>query len=356
MRWLALLAALLAAPAMAADKIVAMAGIIDDIDPRVLDDFTIATGIAVAYDGFDTPAALETRVQAGKSGFDLVVLSGPALQRQSGMLQKLDKSKLPNLAGLWPAVAGWQGASDPGLTLGASYQWYATGLAFDVARARERLGEAGVASWDVLFRPEILRKFNDCGVEMLDSVEDLMPVALASLKLAPGVVTPDSVRRAMEHLGRLRPQVARYSVSGHVAALVNGDACLAVSWTGEALQARNRARASKGGPEIGFAIPREGAPANLEIMAIPRDASHAAAALMLIDYLLRPDIAARNSTRTGLASAVLAAKALLAPDIAGDAAVYPDDALMKRLYAVPSPDAAMQKLMAREWLRAKTGK
>ena len=353
---LAILAVLLAGPATAANRSLTMAGIADDIDPRVLDDFSAVTGIAVFYDGYDTPALVEARVQTGMSGYDLAILSGPAVQRQAAGLQKIDKARVPGLAGLWPAVVSWQVVFDPGQAYGVPYQWYTTGIAFDVARARERLGEAGVTSWDVLFRLETLKKFTDCGVDVLDSAEDMMPVALAALKLNPAGTSAENVRRAMDFLARLRSQVGKFTAADFTGALVNGDACLAVGWTGEALQARSRAKASKGGPEIGYAIPREGTLASVEMLAIPKDAPHAADAHLLIDFLLKPENAARNSIRTGLASSVLAAKAFLPPEIAGDAGVYPDEAQMKRLYAAPAPDAATQKLLAREWQRVKTGK
>lgn len=145
------------------------------VAPGVLEQFTKETGIKVVYDTFDANETLETRLLAGKSGYDVVVPTAYFLQRQiaANVFQKLDKSKLPNLANAWPEVTKRLAVYDPGNTFAANYMWGTTGIGYNVAKLREILGsdqkvEAAMKSWSIVFKPENLAKFKDCGVQMLD--------------------------------------------------------------------------------------------------------------------------------------------------------------------------------------------
>ena len=363
--WMAgwLMAALCAGTALAQDKPVPEKTVnvynwSDYIDTRVLEDFTRETGIKVVYDTYDSNEVLETKLLAGKTGYDVVVPSATFLQRQiqAGVYQKLDKSKLPNAKGLWPEVAARLAIYDPGNQYAVNYMWYTTGLAYNVAKAKDRLGGATPDSWDQVFKPENLKKFSDCGVYVLDSPEDLLTSALNYMKLNPDSKNPAEIRRAAELVGRMRPLVKKFHSSEYINALANGDICLAVAWAGDSFQARNRAREAGNGIEIGYAIPKEGALMSLDNLAIPKDAPHPAEAYAFIDFLLRPEIAARNSSITSFANGVLAAKPLVDKDVLDNKAIYPDEETMKRLFTVTTYDQAVQKVVTREWTRVKTGK
>src|SRR5919201_5685488 len=151
------------------------------IAPGVLEDFTKETGIKVVYGTFDANETLETRLLAGKSGYDVVVPTGYFLQRQitAKVFLKLDKSKLPNLANAWPVVTKQLATYDPGNNYAANYMWGTTGIGYNVKTAGKILGpDARIDSWDIVFKPENLAKFKDCGVHMLDSADDILPAAL----------------------------------------------------------------------------------------------------------------------------------------------------------------------------------
>ena len=156
----------------------------DYIDPTVLEEFTKETGIKVKYDTFDSNDVLETKLLAGKSGYDVVVPTAYFLERQiqAGVFQKLDKSKLPNLAHAWDEITRRLAAHDPGNQYAVNYMWGTTGIGFNVKKAREILGDAGkIDSWDIMFKPENLAKFKDCGVHMLDTPDDTLSAALKYL-------------------------------------------------------------------------------------------------------------------------------------------------------------------------------
>ena len=160
----------------------------DYIDPAVLKDFTRETGIEVTYDTFDANEILETKLLAGKSGYDVVVPTAYFLERQikAGVFHKLDKSKLPNFANVWPDIAKRLAAYDPGNQYAVNYMWGTTGIGYNVNKARDILGpDFKIDSWDLVFNADNLAKFKDCGVYMLDSSDDIFPAALNYLQ-TPG--------------------------------------------------------------------------------------------------------------------------------------------------------------------------
>jgi putrescine transport system substrate-binding protein len=330
----------------------------DYFDPHVLEDFTKETGIKVVYDTYDSDAALETRLMLGRSGYDVVVPSGPVLQRSiaAGLLQRLDTSRLPNAENLSPDIMARLAVDDPGNQYAVNYVWFTAGIAFDADKARERLGGAPLDSWDIIFRPDLLKKFTDCGVYVLDDGPDLFAIALNYLKFDPNTRNLAELRRAADLLNGLRRNVKKFQSSEDINALANGDICLAVGWSGDAALARNRAREADNGIDIGYDIPHEGTVIALDNLAIPWDAPHVEEAYEFINFLLRRDIAARNTNAIGFASGVADAEASVAPAIANDKTVYADAETMKHLFAVKDRDQATQKFIAREWTLITTGK
>lgn len=345
-------------PAFAQQRIVNLYSWGDYFDPEALEDFTRETGVKVVYDAYASDQDLETRLRAGKTGYDVVVTPGALLQRQiaGGLLQRLDKSKLPNRLNLWPEVMARLAVYDPGNQYALPYMWFTTGIAYDVEKAKERLGEAPINSWDVIFRPEFLKKFADCGIYVLDGPEQLFPAALRYLRLNPDAKSQSDLKRAADLLSGMRRYVKKFHSSEYVDALADGDICLAVGWTGDSLQARNRAREADNGIEIDYVIPKEGTLMSLDNLVIPKDAPHLEEAYAFIDFLLRPEIAARNTNATKYANGVLASKPSINKDILDNAAIYPPAAVMNKLFAAPSFDAATRKFIDREWIRIETGK
>lgn len=345
------------APASGAERILNIFNWSDYIDPSVLEDFTRETGIKVIYDTYDSNEMLETRLLAGDTGYDIVVPSATFLQRQiaAGVLQPIDRSKLSNAKNIWPEIDAKLARFDPGNRHAINYMWYTTGVAYNVAKINERLRKP-ITSWEQALKPEWLKKLADCGVYMLDSPEDMIAIALNFLKLDPNSKSPQDLRKAADLLGSLRRYVKKFHSSEYINALANGDICLAVGWAGDSLQARNRAREAGSDVDIAYVIPSEGTLMSLDNLAIPKDAPHLAEAYLFIDYLLRPDVAARNTKATGFANGVAASRPLIDKAILDDPSIYPNEAVMRRLFTVAPPDQAQQKLITRLWTTAKTGR
>jgi putrescine transport system substrate-binding protein len=327
--------------------------------PGVLEDFTKETGIKVVYDTFDANETLETRLLAGKSGYDVVVPTAYFLQRQikANIFQKLDRSKLPNLVNAWPFVTQQLAIYDPGNQYAANYMWGTTGIGYNVKMVEKILGPgAKVDSWDAVFKPENLAKFRDCGIHMLDSADDIFPAALSYLRLDPNSTKQADLERAADLVTKIRPLVRKFHSSEYLSALATGEICLVVGWSGDIMQARARAADAKNGIEIGYAIPKEGAQMFFDNLAIPADAKNVTEAYELINYLYRPEVAARNSDFLSYANGNLASQKLVDPKILGDKNIYPDDATLKKLFVITARDPATQRVINRLWTRVKTGR
>jgi len=348
-----------ASAAAAQDRVVNVYNWSDYIDPKVLDDFTRETGIAVRYDTFDSNETLETKLLAGRSGYDVVVPTAYFLERQikAGIFLKLDKSRLPNLRNVWPEIAQRLAAYDPGNEHAVNYMWGTTGIGYNVAAMHARLGpEATIDSWDVVFKPELLAKFKDCGVHMLDSADDIIPAALHYLGIDPNSVDPRDLEKAAALLARIRPSVRKFHSSEYLNALASGEICLVVGWSGDIKQAQKRAAEAKNGITIAYAIPKEGAQMWFDNFAIPRDAPHVAEAYAFINYMLKPEVAARNTNLISYANGNLASQKFIARSVLEDRSIYPDEATMQRLYTVGARDQKAQRLINRLWTRIKTGR
>jgi putrescine transport system substrate-binding protein len=345
------------AAAPAAERLVNFFNWSDYIDPSVLTDFTAQTGIRVQYDTFDSNDILETKLLAGKSGYDVVVPTAYFLQRQikAGVFQKLDKSKLPNLVNAWDDVARRLAVYDPGNQYAVNYMWGTVGIGYNVATARAVLGGQPVDSWDVVFKPELIAKFKDCGVYMLDSSDDVFSAALHYLHLDPNTTRPADLEQAADLLTKVRPYVRKFHSSEYLNALATGDICLVLGFSGDVKQAQKRAAEAKNGVEIGYAIPRESAQLWFDNLAIPKDAKNVAAAHALIDYLLKPEVAARNSNFIAYANGNGASRAFVDPAVLNDRGIYPDADMMARLYTISAHDQKTQRLMNRLWTKVKTG-
>ena len=329
------------------------------VAPGVLEDFTKETGIKVVYDTFDANETLETRLLAGKSGYDLVVPTGYFLQRQIGasIFQKLDKTKLPNLANAWPVVSQQLAIYDPGNAYGANYMWGTTGIGYNIKAIQKILGPgATIDSWDIVFKPENLAKFKDCGVHMLDSADDILPAALSYLGLDPNSSKQTELEKAADLVATIRPSVRKFHSSEYLSALATGEICFVVGWSGDIMQARARAAEAKSGIEIGYAIPKEGAQMFFDNLSIPTDAKNVAEAHELINYLWRPEVAAKNTDFLSYANGNLASQRLIDPKILADKMIYPDETMLKKLFVISARDQATQSIVNRLWTRVKTGR
>ncbi|GAB4357197.1 MAG: polyamine ABC transporter substrate-binding protein [Oricola sp.] len=350
--------AAMALPAGAQDRVVNIYNWSDYIDESILEDFTAETGIKVVYDVFDSNEVLETKLLAGSTGYDIVVPTGTFLANQikAGVFQKLDKSKLPNLKNMDPAIMERLEKYDPGNQYAINYMWGTTGIGINVDMVTERLGQdAELNTWDLVFDPEIAAKLQDCGIFELDAPTEMIPAALNYLGMDPDLKDQESIDKAKELLLKVRPYVRKYHSSEYINALANGDICLAVGWSGDVLQARDRAAEADAGVNVEYIIPKEGALMWFDNMAIPSDAKHVEEAHEFLNYIMRPEVMAKASNYVYYANGNAASKEFLNEDVIGDPAIYPDEETIARLYTVSPDDARAKRILNRAWTEVKSG-
>ncbi|TIN09559.1 polyamine ABC transporter substrate-binding protein [Mesorhizobium sp.] len=343
--------------AHAQDRVVNVYNWSDYIDSSIIEDFTKETGIKVTYDTFDSNELLETKLLAGGSGYDVVVPTANFLARQiqAGVFQKLDKSKLPNISNMWDVVSERTTKYDPGNEYSINYMWGTVGLGYNVKKAQEALGTDKIDSWDVFFNPEKLAKLKDCGVYVLDSPSDILPNAFKYLGIDPETTSLDDFAKAEEVMLNIRPYIRKFHSSEYINALANGDICLAVGWSGDVFQARDRATEANQGVEIAYSVPKEGAEMWFDQMAIPADAPHVAEAHEFLNYIMKPEVIAKASNYVFYANGNKASQQFINKEILEDPAIYPDEATLAKLFTIAPYDSKTQRVVTRTWTRIVTG-
>jgi len=353
-----------AAPAVAApaepdaEKILHVYNWSDYIDESVIDEFEKETGIDVRYDVFDSNEVLETKLLAGTTGYDIVVPSASFLERQikAGVFQPLDKSKLPNLKNMDPEISSRIALHDPGNTYAVNYLWGTSGVGYNVDMIASRMPDAPVDSWRMFYDPAVVSKFADCGVAILDAPSEVVGTVLIYLGRDPNSEKPEDLQAAEDVLMKIRGSVRYVNSSKYIEDLANGEICLALGWVGDVLQARDRADEAGKGLTIRYNIPKEGAIMFFDMLAIPKDAKHPMNAHLFIDYLMRPEVAARNSSYVNFASSNEASYPLVSEDVRNDPSIYPTPEVKAKLVPDLAESPEFTRQLTRSWTRFKTGK
>lgn len=357
--WLAAAAAALLTmgAAQAQEKVVKVYNWSDYIDPDVLTAFTEKTGIKVVYDVYDSNDVLETKLLAGNTGYDLVVPTAYFLARQiqAGIFQALDKSKLPNWSGLDPKLMGQAAQFDPGNEHAMIYMWGTTGLAYNVDKIKERMPDAPLDSWRMLFDPAVASKFADCGIMVLDSGDDVLPSALQYLGEDPNSKDPKVLEKGAEVVQKIRPYIRKFHSSENINALANGDICMTLIFSGDAGIARTRAEEAKNGVNIDYVIPKEGAQLWFDMMAMPADAPDPDNAYAFMNFILQPEMMAKTSNFVTYPNAVPASLPLINDDVKGDPSLFPPEELRSKLFVVTPYDQKVQRVVTRLWTKIVTG-
>lgn len=354
---LALTANLLLSSAAFASSTVHVYNWSDYISKPVLADFTAKTQTQVLYDVFDSNEALEGKLLAGRSGYDVVVPSDHFLARQiqAGAFAKLDRSLLPNWDNLDPQLMQQVAVNDPGNQYAVPYLWGTNGIGYNVDKVKQVLGVDKIDSWGMLFEPENIKKLTQCGVAFLDSADEMIPAVLNYLGKDPNSHEPADIKLAEQKLLAVRPYVTYFHSSKYISDLANGNICVAAGFSGDVLQAASRAEEAGKGIKIAYSIPKEGGNLWFDMLAIPTDASNVKEAHALINYLLTPEAVAKVSDYVGYANPNAKAGPFMDESVRDNPSVYPPQDVLKRLYVQEAHPRAVQRLMTRSWTKIKSG-
>lgn len=330
----------------------------DYIGEQTLDDFREQHGIRVVYDVFDSNETLEGKLLAGRSGYDVVVPSDHFLARQvqAGVFQKLDRSKLPNWGNLEEHLMKQIAVNDPGNQYAVPYLWGTNGIGYNVDKVKEVLGVDVIDSWAVLFEPENMEKLSTCGVAFLDAADEMLPAALNYMGLDPNSTNAKDYDAVVEKLSKIRPYVTYFHSSKYVTDLANGDICVAAGFSGDVLQAADRAEEAGNGVNIAYSIPQEGGNLWFDVLAIPADAGNVDEAHAFINYLLEPEVIAGISDYVGYANPNKYADELMDEEVRNDPGVYPAQEVLDNLFISKPLPASAQRVKTRAWTRFKSGR
>ena len=326
------------------------------IPQDVLDGFTKETGITVNFETYASNEELLSKLVAGGGNYDLVQPSEYAaeLMIRRKMLAPLDRAKLTNLKNIGAEFMGL--VHDPEDKYTVPYMWGTTGLTVNLDMVKERAPDAPVDTMDIIFKPELISKLADCGINILESPSDAIPMALAYLGRDPNSESVEDLEAAVKLYEPIRQYIKTFDAANYLNALPNSELCVSMTWSGD--YATSKARAKEAGLNLNLAynVPKSGAGLWVDVWAIPKDAPHPEAATAFINYMMDPEVAAKCVNYTNYASGVgEAARKFINKDVLEDPAVYPSDDIMRRLWVQKTASQDYERLRTEAWSRIKTG-
>src|SRR5712672_703159 len=330
----------------------------DFIGPGTVAEFEKQTGIKVTYDVYDAEETMEARLMAGGSGYDVVGASSEFFSREikAGVYIPLEKSRLSNWKNLDPRILAIQAAYDPGNRHAIPYLHSINGFAYNVDLVKARMPNAPVDSLGMLFNPQVVAKFADCGVTFLDSAEDVLLLALNYLGIDPNTTRREDYQAAEAMLMKVRPFVRSFDSVEYINGLANKEVCVAMSYSSDYAQSRARARAVGVNLNLAFTVPKEGASENFFSLLIPEGAPHPEAAYQFVNFILRPQVIADISNSIYYGNDNIASRPLVDPRILEDVTLYPTPEMESRLYKSAEASAATERIRTRTWTRIKTAR
>ncbi|GAB2578029.1 polyamine ABC transporter substrate-binding protein [Nitrincola alkalisediminis] len=333
----------------------------DYIAEDTIEKFEAATGIKVIYDVYDSNEVLESKLLSGRSGYDLAMPSNHYVTKyiKAEAIQAIDHSKLTNKDNLNPDLMAQLEAVDPGSTYSIPYMWGTNGFGYNVDRIEAILGEdAPTDSWALLFDPEVTAKLaaGGCGITMLDSGDEMISAAMAYLGLDPTSNDAADINKGADVISAVQPHITYFHSSRYISDLANGDICVAAGYSGDILQAADRADEADNGVVIEYSIPKEGAALWFDMMVIPKGAPNYDNAHAFINFILEPEIVADITNYVMYANPNKAADEFVDPEILGDDSIYPSDDVMKKLFIAKERPLDTQRVITRSWNRVKSGR
>ena len=317
----------------------------DYIAEDTVRNFEKETGIKVRYDNYDNNEILQAKLVAGKTGYDIVVPSAhfAKTQIQAGLYQKLDRAQLTNWGNLDPGLLDKLNGIDPGNQFLVTWLWGYVTVGINSGKVKAALGAMPLPAnpWDLIFKPEYASKLKGCGINLLDSASEVMPVAMVYAGKEPYSKTPADYDAAKSVLMAARPAITRFSSSGYINDLAAGQLCVVMGYSGDINIARQRAIDSKNGQDIQALIPATGAMLSVDTMAIPKDAKNVRNAHLFINYILRPEVHASLTNKVFYANPNAAAKKFVTKAVADNPTIFLSPADLKK---VNSSDAVPQDI------------
>lgn len=331
---------------------------VDYFPPAVVAKFESETGLHVNYTVFDSPDTAETALAVGHSNYDIVTMNAvPHLAREipKGFWRKLDPAQVPNASNSDPQILKALSQVDPGNLYAVPWMWGTVGVIYNPDRIKANLGALPQEPLDAIFKKDLAEKFQRCGINLLDSWQDILPLVARYLGQPQLSAEPKPLDAVMRKLEEIRPLLRRISSSGYYEQFAGGELCLAIGYSGDAMIARRMAKESDTKVAVEYAFPRASVPLYIDSMVIPADSPNVAGAFKFINFMMRPEISAEVTRFIGFASGNAAAVPLLDAASRGNSAVYPPPEVRARFEMGRSYSPEEMRTFNRAWQRFKTG-
>ena len=325
-----------AAQANAEEKVLNIYNWPDYIPEGMVAAFEKETGIKVNYDTFETNEALNAKLVAGNTGYDIVVPGtafSPA-QIEAGFFQPLQKDKLKNYVNLDPAIMMGLQKADPDNKHLVPWAWGFTTVGINRTKVEKALGKTPLPenAWDLVFKPEYTSKLKSCGIAFLDSPSEVMPPALHYIGKDAYSNDAADHKAAVEMLSKVRKDVRIFS-STMIDDIAGGKACVALGWSGDINIAAGRAKENGSKDSIEALLPSTGGLIFYDSMAITKDAKHPNNAHAFIDFYLRAENAAKVSDEMSYPTGNKAALEKMKPEVSGNKTIFVEADYAKKMVA-----------------------
>lgn len=331
----------------------------DYIGDNTVADFEKKYSVKTRYDNFDSNETLHAKLVAGGTGYDIVVPTATfgKIQIDGGLFQPLDKTKIPNYKNLDPAIMAQLATIDPGNKYLVPWAWGYNTLGINVDKVKNALGDLPMPDdeWELLYNPKYVSKLKSCGVSMLDSPSEVLPMTLKFAGKSINSKIPADYEDAGNLLKSIRPFITLFSSSGYIDELAKGSLCLSYGWSGDIAIASRRAKEAKNGQNIKVLIPKKGAGLFYDVMAIPKDAKNVDNAHLWINNYLDPQVSADMTNKVSYANANKASLPFVNKEIASDPAVFLSANDLKRMWSNESPTQDIRRLQTRTFTKFKSG-
>jgi putrescine transport system substrate-binding protein len=324
----------------------------------VVEKFQSETGIHVNLAVFDSPDVAETALSVGSSNYDIVTMNAsPHLAREipKGFWKKLDQAQIPNARNADPQILKVMDRVDPGNLYAVPWMWGTVGVIYNADKVKTIVGTLPAESLDVIFKKDLAAKFEKCGISILDSWQDILPLVARYLGQPQLSAEPAQLDAVVKKLGEIRNFLRRISTSGYYEQLADGELCLAIGYSGDAMIARRMAKEGDTKIQIEYAFPRVSVPLYIDSMVIPADSPNYAGALKFINFMMRPEISAEVTRFIGFASGNAAAIPYLDPSMRANNIVYPPAEVRARFETERVYTTDELRIFNRVWQRFRTG-
>lgn len=329
----------------------------DYIHPNAITRFEEEFGIDITYDIYDSSEIVDTKLMTGRSGYDVVVHAASFTARLAtvGIFHPVDFNKLPNWHHLDPNLIRRADEKYSNGLQGVPFFWGTTGITYNVDLIKERMPNAPLDSSALIFDPEIISKFTDCGISFLDDPTSVIPMAMMYLGYPANSVDLQQLKEVETLVKAVRPYITYFSSTKMLLDLPSEEVCIAMSWSGDYSVASNRAKEAGIDINLDYIIPKEGGGMWFDNMYIPEDAPHRENAYLFLNYMLRPEVIAASTDYIGYANANKSATPLVNPSLTANVAIYPDAETLQRLQTTEVLAPKEERKRSRTWTKIKTG-